>query len=92
MLKTTQKWDDLGQVGIDNAMFDPTYVVQNTEIENKKDKVGYGILFHMIKLESDSEKDWEIHIVSPALRFTWPDFSGHGLSGNLASLQGGSEV
>ena len=23
-LKTTQKWDDLGQVGIDNAMFDPT--------------------------------------------------------------------
>ena len=56
-LKTTQKWDDLGQVGIDNAMFDPTYVVQNTESENKNDKVGYGILFHMIKLESDSEKD-----------------------------------
>ena len=23
-LKTTQKWDDLGQVGIDNAMIDPT--------------------------------------------------------------------
>ena len=56
-MKTTQKWDDLGQVGIDNAMLDPTYVVQNTESENKKDKVGYGILFHMIKLESDSEKD-----------------------------------
>ena len=56
-MKTTQKWDDLGQVGIDNAMFDPTYVVQNTESENKNDKVGYGILFHMIKLESDSEKD-----------------------------------
>ena len=54
---TAQKWDDLGQVGIDNAMFDPTYVVQNTESENKNDKVGYGILFHMIKLESDSEKD-----------------------------------
>ena len=56
-LKTIQKWDDLGQVGIDNAMFDLTYVVQNTESENKNDKVGYGILFHMIKLESDSEKD-----------------------------------
>ena len=38
-------------------MIDPTYDVQNTESEYKNDKVGYGILFHMIKLESDSEKD-----------------------------------
>ena len=69
-MRTTQNWDDLGQVGIDNAMIDPNYVVQNMESEKKNDKVGYGILFHMIKLEPDSEKDCEIHIVSPALRFS----------------------
>ena len=56
-MRTTHEWYDLGQVGIDNAMFDPIYVVQNTESENKNNKVGYGIMFHMIKLESDSEKD-----------------------------------
>ena len=27
---------------------------------------------------------------SPALQFSWPDFSGHGLSSNLANIQGGS--
>ena len=56
-MRTTQNWDDLGQVGIDNAMIDPNYVVQNMESEKKNDKVGYGILLHMIKLESDCEKD-----------------------------------
>ena len=56
-LKTTQNRGDLEQVGINNIMIDPTYDMQNTESENKNDKVGYGILFHMIKLESDSEKD-----------------------------------
>ena len=69
-MKTTQNRGDLGQVGIDNAMIDLIYDMQNRKSENKNDKVGYGILFHMIKLEPDSEKDSEIHIVSPALRFS----------------------
>ena len=56
-MKTSQNRGDLEQVGINNIMIDPTYDMQNTESENKNDKVGYGILFHMIKLESDSEKD-----------------------------------
>ena len=51
-------------------MIDTTYGLQNTEIEYKNDKLGYGIFFLMMVLEPDSELDCEIHIVSPALRFT----------------------
>ena len=69
-LKTTQNRGDLEQVGINNIMIDPTYDMQNTESENKNDKVGYGILFQMIKLESGSEIACQIHIVSPELRFS----------------------
>ena len=46
------------------------YDMRNTEIEYKNDKLGYGIFFLMMVLEPDSELNCEIHIVSPALRFT----------------------
>ena len=65
-LKTTQSWDDLGQVGVNHIMIDLTYDVQNTESEYKNDKVGYGLFLFMAELEIDCE----ISIVSPALRFT----------------------
>ena len=69
-LKTTQNWAGLEQDDIDNIMIDTTYGLQNTEIEYKNDKLGYGIFFLMMVLEPDSELDCEIHIVSPALRCT----------------------
>ena len=69
-LKTTQNWAGLEQDDIDNIMIDTTYGLQNTEIEYKNNKLGYGIFFLMMVLEPDSELDCEIHIVSPALRFT----------------------
>ena len=69
-LKTTQNWAGLEQDDIDNNMIDTTYELPNTEIEYKNDKLGYGIFFLMMVLEPDSELDCEIHIVSPALRFT----------------------
>ena len=65
-LKTTQSWDDLGQVGVNHIMIDLTYDVQNTESEYKNNKVGYGLFLFMAELEIDCE----ISIVSPALRFT----------------------
>ena len=67
-MKTTQNRGDLGQVGIDNAMIDLIYDMQNRKSENKNDKVGYGILFHMIKLEPGSEIEGEIHLGIPALQ------------------------
>ena len=69
-LKTTQNWAGLEQDDINNNMIDTTYELPNTEIEYKNDKLGYGIFFLMMVLEPDSELDCEIHIVSPALRFT----------------------
>ena len=44
-------------------MIDMTHNMQNTEIENKNDKLGYGKLFIMMVLDPDCE----IYIVSQAL-------------------------
>ena len=66
-MKTTQNWAGLEQDDIDNIMIDTTYGLQNTEIEYKNDKLGYGIFFLMMVLEPDSELDCEIHIVSPGI-------------------------
>ena len=67
------------------------YDMQNTENEYEYKKSGNGLfVFMMTELGLDSEIDCEILLVSPALQFSWPDFSGKGVSGNLANLQGGS--
>ena len=40
---------------MDNTMIDMTHSVQNTEIENMNDKLGYGISFIMMVLDPDCE-------------------------------------
>ena len=82
MLKTTHNWAGLEQDDMDNTMIDMTYELQNTEIENKNDKLGY-LPTSLGNLPTSSAQHYG------SLDRT---LSGPGMSDNLANIQEGSSV
>ena len=75
-MKTTQRWAGLKEGNISMIMIALAYQMhpydmQNTENEYKDKKVGNGLfVFMMTELESDSEIDCKILLVSPALQIS----------------------